>query len=312
MQLFESKYEMSPCLVLGLLLAVCIAKPDRCTLIVSEPRSGSTALAQAFMTFPSTFATLEPYHHWSRHPTEQDSTPNLNQLFSCRVWSADTSRKLLSNYACLRGRLFGCQPAKVNHPVCWRCRTGQLRSYEAKQLHRRCQQSRHILIKTVRPSMVKNWTIAETSCRKTVIIHLVRDPWLVVKSVHSRGWLRKPDNNVSSELQRLGGHYCRSLYNTARLLESITPSDTVKVLTIKHTHLLSQPAVTTDTLLLAHGLPATSGLASTFLHKLQDPGAGDVGVAIHRHEVEHITPELGRKLLRRRWFCQKVYETIEF
>jgi hypothetical protein len=97
----------------------------RCTIVLSAPRSGSTALAQAAMTIPTTFSSLEPYHYWRSHRREALlAAPTVEQLVSCEAWRSEQGQRLLSTYACVRGHLFGCTQAGIRHPVCWRCRSG--------------------------------------------------------------------------------------------------------------------------------------------------------------------------------------------
>eukprot|EP00045_Choanoeca_perplexa_P009562 m.92502 g.92502 ORF g.92502 m.92502 type:complete len:321 (+) comp14948_c0_seq1:2507-3469(+) len=304
-----------------LMLAICTVGEaseeltTRCTVVVSTARSGSTALSNAIMSIPNTFAMLEPYFSWSARPSKDD-VPSIEEMASCQAWQMPQAQLMLSSYGCSRGHIFGCTVGTIRHPICWRCESGKLRPKELYDLNKSCKKSKHRLIKLIRTAYIRNWTTSAQSCTRTVYIHLIRDPWRVVKSIHEHGWVRLPttkDLPLRDEVIRIAGPTCRQIAQASEVLARIRAKAEphVRVLRLRHSTLLTHPSAVAKLVFEALGLSVSSATEHNFEQALHDQSIGNVGVVYYTNGTQGITDVQGRAWLETKFYCRGVYAMLE-
>lgn len=175
---------LSIALALASLMFITRAEEKINILQVSTGRSGSTALSSVLSMLPNSFLYGEPYHHFSKEiNVSHVETPSLKSLFTCSIFDRDA--KFLSSvfwkYTCyfypyirLNGLFEDCDKGRMN----------------MQQLQHPCNDSSVIVAKVIRiPFLVNAFGKKEVIPPNTKVIHLVRSPWMVYRSMLRLGWL---------------------------------------------------------------------------------------------------------------------------
>eukprot|EP00053_Salpingoeca_punica_P006492 m.61344 g.61344 ORF g.61344 m.61344 type:complete len:424 (-) comp13716_c0_seq2:503-1774(-) len=174
--------------------------PKTAVLIISQGRSGSTALMQAFGKYA--FLIPEPYRNW--YPPNitidgDDSAavtpdfPTMEELFNCSfILDRDKLHKVFWEYACANSFFI----SKDKH-LRKRCTRSAFTDQDMQQLHESCRTSRTRVIKTIRfhmngvraaagHSLVEN--LQSKLNMKLRIIHLKRSATETARSQFVGGW----------------------------------------------------------------------------------------------------------------------------
>jgi hypothetical protein len=161
-------------------------------IIIAQGRSGSTALLNAVREAGEAFVIGEPFYRF-QHPTQ-----NYLSLLDCSFLNDPaTARKVYWTFNCKQTPFIAQDPKRLFY-----CKQGLLDDAAIKVLLAQCLAANMVVLKTIRflgsthglttAMRVRGWTVK--------VIHLLRDPWAMLRSQLRAGWLSLP----SESEQRVG------------------------------------------------------------------------------------------------------------
>lgn len=142
----------------------------RCVIILSNPRSGSTALANAYRA-DDAFPFLEPYFNYEKEkPSDEPAT--YEQLFSCDIFQ-DKQRAghLYTLYSCRQLNIMGCNMTSgyLGNPItpsCRKCLHGNVTPELLQEHSAQCRAASSVMIKTLRPTISSEFSVSTDTCGK--------------------------------------------------------------------------------------------------------------------------------------------------